>query len=53
MIEEIRLPEISENIESADVIEVLVKVDDIINLEQPVVELETDKATFEIGRAHV
>jgi pyruvate dehydrogenase E2 component (dihydrolipoamide acetyltransferase) len=48
MIEEIRLPEISENVESGDVIEVLIKVGDFIEAEQPVVELETEKATFEV-----
>ncbi|MHC4725770.1 MAG: 2-oxo acid dehydrogenase subunit E2 [Planctomycetota bacterium] len=48
MIEDIRLPEISENVKSGDVIEVLVKVGDFIEVEQPVVELETEKATFEV-----
>ncbi|MHC4105785.1 MAG: 2-oxo acid dehydrogenase subunit E2 [Planctomycetota bacterium] len=48
MIEDIRLPEISENVKSGDVIEVLVKVDDFIEEEEPVVELETEKATFEV-----
>ena len=48
MIEVIRLPEISENVKSGDVIEVLVKVGDLIEQEQPIVELETEKATFEV-----
>lgn len=48
MIKEIQLPEISENVESGDVIEVLVKVGDFIEAEQPVVELETEKAAFEV-----
>ena len=48
MVEEIRLPEISENVDSGDVIEVLVKVGDFIEVEQPVVELETEKAAFEV-----
>ena len=48
MIEDIRLPEISENVGSADIIEVLVKVGDFIEPEQPLVELETQKATFEV-----
>lgn len=48
MIKEIRLPEISENVDSGDVIEVLVKVGDFIKAEQPVVELETEKAAFEV-----
>ncbi|MFQ6116567.1 MAG: biotin/lipoyl-containing protein, partial [bacterium] len=48
MIKEIRLPEISENVVSGDVIEVLVKVGDYIKQEQSIVELETEKATFEV-----
>ena len=48
MIEEIRLPEISENVESGEVIEILVKVGDFIEVEQPIVELETEKAAFEV-----
>jgi pyruvate dehydrogenase E2 component (dihydrolipoamide acetyltransferase) len=48
MVEEVRLPEISENVESGEVIDVLVKVGDFIELEQSVVELETEKAVFEV-----
>lgn len=48
MIEEVRLPEISENVESGDVINILVKVGDFIEKEQPIVELETEKAAFEV-----
>ena len=48
MVEEIRLPEISENVESGEVIEILVEVGDFIEVEQPVVELETEKAAFEV-----
>jgi pyruvate dehydrogenase E2 component (dihydrolipoamide acetyltransferase) len=48
MIEEIRLPEISENVESGEVIDVLVKVGDFVEAEQAVVELETEKAAFEV-----
>ena len=48
MIEEIRLPEISENVDSGDVIKVLIKVGDYVEKEQPVVELETEKADFEV-----
>ncbi len=48
MIEEVRLPEISENVESGDVIEVLVKVGDYIEKDQSIVELETEKAAFEV-----
>jgi pyruvate dehydrogenase E2 component (dihydrolipoamide acetyltransferase) len=48
MIEEIKLPEISENVDSGVVIEVLVKSGDFVEKEQPIVELETEKATFEV-----
>jgi pyruvate dehydrogenase E2 component (dihydrolipoamide acetyltransferase) len=48
MVEEVRLPEISENVESGEVIEVLVKVGDFIEAEQSLVELETEKAAFEV-----
>ncbi len=48
MIKEVRLPEVGENIESGDVVKVLVSVGDEIKLEQPVVEVETDKAIFEV-----
>ncbi|MGH9143055.1 MAG: biotin/lipoyl-containing protein, partial [Vicinamibacterales bacterium] len=42
------LPELGEQIESGDVLRVLVKVGDTITKEQPVLELETDKATIEV-----
>ena len=48
MIKEIKLPEISENVEHGDVIKVLVKVGDNITKDQSIIELETDKATFEV-----
>jgi pyruvate dehydrogenase E2 component (dihydrolipoamide acetyltransferase) len=48
MIEEVKLPEISENIESGQVISVIAKVGDFIEKEQSVIELETDKAAFEV-----
>ncbi len=48
MIKEVKLPEISENVESGEVIEVLVAVGDLIEQEQSIVELETEKATFEV-----
>ena len=48
MIEEIKLPEISENVKSGEVLEILVKVGDFIEKEQPVIELETEKASFEV-----
>jgi pyruvate dehydrogenase E2 component (dihydrolipoamide acetyltransferase) len=42
------LPELGENITSGDVLRVLVKSGDTIAKDQPVLELETDKATIEV-----
>ena len=42
------LPELGENIEAADVLDVLVKVGDMIDVDQAVLEIETDKATIEV-----
>ena len=42
------LPELGENIETGDVVSVLVAVGDTVEIDQPVVELETDKATVEV-----
>ena len=42
------LPELGENIESADVLNVLVKVGDMIAVDQAILEIETDKATIEV-----
>lgn len=48
MSKEFKLPELGENIDSADVLNVLVSVGDKIELEQSVIEIETDKATIEV-----
>ncbi len=45
---EFKVPDLGENIESADVINVLVKKGDIISKDQGVIEIETDKATIEV-----
>jgi pyruvate dehydrogenase E2 component (dihydrolipoamide acetyltransferase) len=45
---EFKVPELGENVESADVSRVLVNVGDTITQDQPVLELETDKATIEV-----
>jgi pyruvate dehydrogenase E2 component (dihydrolipoamide acetyltransferase) len=45
---EFKVPELGENVASGDVARVLVNVGDVIAKEQPVVELETDKATIEV-----
>lgn len=42
------LPDLGENIPSADVVNVLVKVGDIIEADQGILEIETDKATIEV-----
>jgi pyruvate dehydrogenase E2 component (dihydrolipoamide acetyltransferase) len=43
-----KLPELGENVAAGDVLRVLVKAGDTIAKEQPVLELETDKATIEV-----
>jgi len=47
-IAEFILPELGENIEAANVVKVLVSVGDIIQVEQSILEIETDKATIEV-----
>src|SRR5437868_336863 len=43
-----KLPELGENVSGGDVLRLLVKAGDTIANEQPVIELETDKATIEV-----
>jgi len=45
---EFKIPELGENVAGGDVTRVLVNVGDTIAREQPIVELETDKATIEV-----
>ncbi len=45
---EFKVPELGENVSQGDVASVLVKVGQTITKEQPVLELETDKATVEV-----
>jgi pyruvate dehydrogenase E2 component (dihydrolipoyllysine-residue acetyltransferase) len=45
---EFKIPELGENVATGDVTRVLVNVGDTIAHDQPVVELETDKATIEV-----
>lgn len=45
---EFKLPDLGENISSAGVLAVLVKPGDTIQLDTPVLEIETDKATIEV-----
>src|SRR5688572_32277747 len=42
------LPELGENVTAGDVLRVLVKAGDTLAVDQPVLELETDKATIEV-----
>jgi pyruvate dehydrogenase E2 component (dihydrolipoamide acetyltransferase) len=42
------VPELGENVASGDVVRVLVKAGDTLAVDQPVLELETDKATIEV-----
>ena len=48
MATEVKLPELGENIESADIVNVLVKSGDLVEKEQSIIEIETDKATIEV-----
>ena len=48
MPQELKLPEVGEGIASGTVIAVLVKVGDRVAVDQPVLELETDKAVVEV-----
>src|SRR5436190_19742567 len=45
---EFKLPELGENVEKGDVVRVMVAAGDTIKTDQPVLELETDKATIEV-----
>ncbi|MCB2205249.1 2-oxo acid dehydrogenase subunit E2 [bacterium] len=48
MATEVKLPELGENISSGDVVKVLVSVGDTVEVDQPLLELETDKASFDV-----
>jgi pyruvate dehydrogenase E2 component (dihydrolipoamide acetyltransferase) len=48
MIKEITIPEIGENVESGEVAKVRVAVGDMVEVDQTIIELETDKALVEI-----
>lgn len=45
---EFKLPELGENITTADVLKVLVNKGDLVEIDQPILEIETDKATIEV-----
>lgn len=48
MANEFKLPELGENIESADIVKVHVKKGDTVEVDQVVLEIETDKANVEV-----
>ena len=48
MATEFKIPELGENVSAGDVVRVLVKAGDQLAKDQPVLELETDKATIEV-----
>ena len=45
---EFKVPELGENVAGGDVMRVMVNVGDTVSRDQPVLELETDKATIEV-----
>src|SRR5687768_14682071 len=45
---EFKVPELGENVEKGDVVRVMVKAGDVVAVDQPIFELETDKATIEV-----
>ena len=48
MATEFKIPELGENVSAGDVVRILVKSGDTLAKDQPVLELETDKATIEV-----
>ena len=48
MTSEFKLPDLGENIAAGDVVSILVAVGETIAVDQPVLEIETDKATVEV-----
>jgi pyruvate dehydrogenase E2 component (dihydrolipoamide acetyltransferase) len=48
MANEFKIPELGENVTAGDVVRIMVSPGDAIEKDQPVLELETDKATIEV-----
>jgi len=48
MVKDVKIPEISENVTSGSIVEVLVKVGDTVAVDDVLVEMETEKAVVEI-----
>ena len=49
---DVTLPDLGESIREAEVLKVLVREGDVVAADQPLLELETDKATFELPSPH-
>ncbi len=49
---EVKLPELGDGIESGDVLDVMIAEGDDIEKDQPICEIETDKATVEVPSSH-
>jgi len=45
---EFKLPELGEDIETGDIVNIMVTVGDSVTKEQPLMEIETDKAVIEL-----
>jgi len=45
---EVKLPDLGENVDAGDVVKVLVKAGDTVKVDDPLLELETGKATVEV-----
>jgi len=52
MATDFKLPNLGENIDSGDVVNVLVKEGDVVTANQPLIEVETGKATVDIPTPH-
>ena len=48
MIKDVKVPEISENVTSGKIVEILVKVGDSVAVDDVLLEMETEKAVVEI-----
>ena len=48
MATEVKLPELAEGVDKGDVVAVLVKEADTINVDDPIIELESEKATVPV-----
>ncbi len=49
---EVKLPDLGDGLEAGDILEILVRAGDVIQKDQGIVEIETDKATLEVPSTH-